>query len=64
MEFQELIKTSEDIQGYGKNIREKMDRQQMVGKGIGYSVGQDMLKKRVIQDEITQDVMKCSGRDS
>lgn len=39
-----------------------MESKDMFGEGIAYELSQDMLKKQVIQDEIVQNMVACTGR--
>lgn len=61
-DYTTLMNTSDTLTDYEKNIQENMDVSLVFDKNISYELGQDKLKKQIIQDEIVQNLVKFSWR--
>lgn len=62
IDYQSLMTKSDNLLDYTKNIKENMDIWLIFWKNIWFELGQDSLKKQVIQDQIVQNVITCSWR--
>lgn len=61
-EYQKLVRESDKFTDYIQSIKTEIDSGMNTWVSIGYEVSQDMLKKQVIQDDIVQDIIACTGR--
>ena len=60
--YKKLFVQSDDMKIYTENIKENMDKQVIFWEDSSSDMGTDMLKKQVIQDDIVQNIMSCTGK--
>jgi len=60
--YYEIIKQSDSLPKYKKNIQETMETKITISDNNSYTLGQELLRKQIIQDDIVQNIIKCTGR--
>lgn len=61
--YLELMETSEDSNMYETNLQVLLKNEYTITENIDHELGQDMIKKNILEDSIVQKMLKIGGRD-